>query len=137
MVCAGNVQREIRQACAALACGSAVSSRLRAPAFFATFISASTVDVSPGPDVTRNTSPLPSAGVVMSPTTDDRQAEMEQPHREALDLQRLAAAAIDGDPAGAGEHSQAASIAASSMRPSTSPSSASAMPNRSGLAVRS
>ena len=29
---------------------------------------------------------------------------MEQPHREALDLQRLAAAAITGDPAGAGEH---------------------------------
>ena len=29
---------------------------------------------------------------------------MEEPHRKALDLQRLAAAAIGGDPAGSGEH---------------------------------
>ena len=40
-----------------------------APAAFATPISASAVEISPGPQVTRNRSPWPTGGVVMSPST--------------------------------------------------------------------
>src|SRR3954452_8733969 len=49
--------------------GWAVIRRIVAPAAFATPISASAVEISPGPQVTRNRSFDPTGGVVMSPST--------------------------------------------------------------------
>ena len=88
-----------RRAAAALLSGWAVISRFVAPASPATPISASAVEISPGPEVTRNTSPGPSAGVVMSPTTATGRPRWKSRIAKPFDLQRLAPAAIDADPA--------------------------------------
>ena len=96
MVCAGMSKVKSASA-AALPPASAVSSSTVAPASRATCIKVSTVEVSPGPELTRKTSPGPSGGVFMSPTTDTGRPEMIEPHGKTLDLQGLAAAAIDDD----------------------------------------
>ena len=68
MVCAG-MTSVASASVAALLSGCAVTSRTVAPASRATRIRVSTVVVSPGPELAKKTSPGPSGGMVMSPTT--------------------------------------------------------------------